>query len=88
MIVSKKELTIVQPADAICYTLTISLSVRPCEQQESVGGLGSGSQMMPVGLILTQRRVQGQGLGFSPSASEGIFPKKSLQWTIGLVNRG
>ena len=44
--------------------------------------------MMPVGLILTQRRVQGQDLGFSPSASEGIFPKKSLQWTIGLVNRG
>ena len=44
---------------------------------------------MSVGLMLTDSaRVQGQGLGFSPSASEGVFPKKSLQWTIGLVNRG
>ena len=51
-------------------------------------GLGSGSWMVPVGLILTRRRVLGQDLGFSPSASEGVFPKKSLQWTIGLVNRG
>ena len=31
---------------------------------------------------------KGQGLGFSPSASEGVFPKKSLQWTIELVNGG
>ena len=51
-------------------------------------GLGSGSRMLPVGLILTQRRVSDQGLGFSPGVSEGVFPKKSLQWTIGLVNRG
>ena len=31
---------------------------------------------------------KGQGLGFSPSVSEGVFPKKSLQWTIELVNGG
>ena len=36
---------------------------------------------MPIGLILTDStRVQGQGLGFSPSAGqgEGVYPKKSL----------
>ena len=43
--------------------------------------LGSGVLGMPVGLTqLTQHRVLGQG--------EGVYPKKSLQWTRGLVNRG
>ena len=46
---------------------------------------------MPVGLILlTQRRVQSQGLGtaLARGQGEGVFPKKSLQWTRGLVSRG
>ena len=45
---------------------------------------------MPVVLILlTQRRVQGQGLGTALAwgQGEGVYPKKSLQWTRGLVSR-
>ena len=42
---------------------------------------------MPIGLILlTQRRVLGQGLGSALGGQgEGVYPKKSLQWTRGLV---
>ena len=46
---------------------------------------------MPVGLILADStRVQGQGLGTALAwgQSEGVYPKKSLQWTRGLVIRG
>ena len=46
---------------------------------------------MPVGLILTDSiRVQGQGLGtaLARGQGEGVYPKKSLQWTRGLVIRG
>ena len=43
--------------------------------------LGSGSGM-------TQRRVLGSRYGPSAVLSEGVHPKKSLQWTRGLVNRG
>ena len=46
---------------------------------------------MPVGLILTDStRVQGQGLGsaLAQGQGEGVYPKKSLQWTRGLVNEG
>ena len=45
---------------------------------------------MPVGLTLTySTRVQGQGLGAAlvQGQGEGVFPKKSLQWTRGLVSR-
>ena len=44
-----------------------------------------------IGLIqLTQRRVLGQSLGTALAwgQSEGVYPKKSLQWTRGLVIRG
>ena len=46
---------------------------------------------MPIGLILlTQDRVQGQGLGSALARvqDEGVYPKKSLQWTRGLVSKG
>ena len=46
---------------------------------------------MPVGLILTDStRVHGQGLGSAlvRGQGEGVYPKKSLQWTRGLVIRG
>ena len=55
--------------------------------------------MMPIGLILTddssiESKVLTQcrvlGSRYSPSAvqGEGVYPKKSLQWTRGLVSRG
>ena len=50
---------------------------------------GSGFVVMPVGLmLLTQCRVQGQSLGTAlvQGKGEGVFPKKSLQWTRGLVS--
>ena len=48
--------------------------------------------VMPfIGLIqLTQHRVLGQGLGtaLARGQSEGVYPKKSLQWTRGLMIKG
>ena len=46
---------------------------------------------MLIGLILTDStRVSGQGLDTAlvQGQGEGVFPKKSLQWTRGLVIRG
>ena len=48
-----------------------------------------GSSCCLIGLILlTQRRVLGQGLGTTLvwGQGDGVYPKKSLQWTRGLVN--
>ena len=56
---------------------------------KSPSGSGSGVEGMPVGLTLTDSaRVQGQGLGTALvwGQGEGVYPKKSLQWTRGLVN--
>ena len=73
-----------------CYALTTSLGVRPCEQQESIR-FWVWVEGMPIGLILTDStRVQSQGLGtaLAQGQGEGVFPKKSLQWTRELVIRG
>ena len=44
---------------------------------------------MPVGLTLTDStRVQGSRYGPSVVQGEGVYPKKSLQWTRGPVSRG
>ena len=43
---------------------------------------------MPGGLILTDStRVQGSRYSPSVVQGEGVYPKKSLQWTRGLVSR-
>ena len=58
---------------------------------KSLSGSGSGLKGCLVGLTqLTQHRVLGQGLGtaLAQGQSEGVYPKKSLQWTRGLVIRG
>ena len=64
-----------------CYALTQSLGVRPFVSNK---GLALVLVNAHRSLMLTQLRVQGLGTA-QVWSSEGVFPKKSLQWTSELV---
>ena len=58
---------------------------------KSLSGVWVWVWEMPIGLILTDSIESPRSRSrYGPSAvqGEGVNPKKSLQWTRGLVNRG